>query len=213
VLVEHGKGRVLVLADATPLSGRGLRRDDNLLFLVNAARWHAEDGSVLFDEYHHGFRSAEGFWGYLGYYGQRSALLPPLLVAVVALWRAGVRLGPAVPKAVVNQADAVEYASALGRLYRRTGARQEPARALLRDFLTALTKHLHLPRNAIPAEILAAWRQHHPGPSAERLQGLLRGLAELRKGGLSDRQLLAWNQGFDQFRGEMLPAVTNRKTE
>ena len=37
VLVEHGKGRVLVLADATLLSGRGLRRDDDLLVLVNLA--------------------------------------------------------------------------------------------------------------------------------------------------------------------------------
>jgi hypothetical protein len=207
VLVEHGKGRVLVLADATPFSGRGLRRDDNVLFLVNLARWHAEDAVVLFDEYHHGIRSAEGFWGYLGYYGQRAALLPPLLVAAVALWRVGVRLGPAVPRPVTSQADAVEYASALGRLYRRTGARREPARALLRDFLTALTSHLRARRSAIPAEILAAWRQDHPGPSGDRLQGLLRGVAELRTGGLSDRQLLAWSQAFDQFRREMVPTV------
>ena len=112
VLLERGKGRVIVLADATPLSGRGLRRDDNLLFLVNVARWHAEDGVVLFDEYHHGFRSADGFWGYLGHYGERLALLPPLLVVLAALWRIGVRLGPAVPLPVTNQADAVDYASA-----------------------------------------------------------------------------------------------------
>ena len=204
VLLERGKGRVFVLADATLLSGRGLRRDDNLLFLVNVARWQTEDGVVLFDEYHHGFRSADGFWGYLGHYGERMALLPPLLVVAIALWRAAVRLGPAVPRPVTNQADAVEYASALGRLYRRTGALREPARALLRDFLAALTKHLRLRRGAIPAEILAAWRQRHPGDSAERLQGLLRGLAELRKPELTERQLLSWHQAFDRFRAETL---------
>ena len=204
VLLNRGKGRVIVLADATPLSGRGLRRDDNVLFLVNVARWQAEDGAVLFDEYHHGFRSAEGFWGYLGHYGERSALLPLLLVVAVALWRAAVRLGLAVPRPVTDQADAVDYASALGRLYRRTGALREPARALLCDFLAALTKHLRLRRNAIPAEMLAAWRQRHSADSAERLQGLLRGVAELRKGGLSERQLLSWNQAFDRFRNEML---------
>jgi hypothetical protein len=204
VLLERGKGRVLVLADATPLSGRGLRRDDNLLFLVNAARWDAEDAVVLFDEYHHGFRSADGFWGYLGHYGQRLALVPPLLAVAVALWRTGVRLGPAVPRPVTSQADAVDYASALGRLYRRTGALREPARALLRDFLAGLTSHLRLRRNAIPAEILAAWRQRHPGPSAERLQELLRGLAELRTAGLSERRLFSWHQAFDQFRVDML---------
>jgi len=208
LLLERGKGHVLLLADATVLSGRGLRRDDNLLFLVNVARWHAEDGVVLFDEYHHGFHSADGFWGYLGYYGERIAFLPPLLVAAVALWRGGVRLGPPVPRPVTSRADAVDYASALGRLYRRTGALREPARALLRDFLGDLTRHLRLRRNAIPAEILAAWRQRHPADSAERLQALLRGLAELRKDTLTERQLLSWHQAFDRFRTEML--VTSR---
>jgi hypothetical protein len=214
VLLERGKGRVIVLADATPLSGRGLRRDDNLLFLVNVARWHAENGTVMFDEYHHGFRSADGFWGYLGQHGQRLALLPPLLVVAIALWRGAVRLGPPVPRPVTSQADAVDYASALGRLYRRTGALREPARALLRDFLAALTKHLRLRRSAIPAEILAAWRQQHPGNSGERLQRLLRGLAELRKGGLSERQLLSWHQAFDRFRDEfLLTAAGKRATD
>jgi len=204
IFVPRGKGRVLLLADGTLLSGRGLRRDDNLLFLVNVARWHAEDGVVYFDEYTHGFRSAEGFWAYLGHYGQRWVLIPPLLVVAAALWRGGVRLGPAVPRPMVSQADAVEYASALGRLYRRTGALREPARALLRDFLAGLTRHLRLRRGALPAEILAAWGQRHPGAATERLQGLLRGLAVLRKGDLSERDLLGWQQAFDQFRFDML---------
>ena len=203
ILLKHKKGQVLILADATLFSGRGLRRDDNQWFLRNVAYWHEEDRVVLFDEYHHGFHSADGFWAYLGHYGERLALLPPLLVVLVALWRVGIRLGPAVPLPVTNQADAVDYASALGRLYRRTGALREPARALLRDFLAALTKHLRLRRNAIPAEMLAAWRQQHPGPTVDRLQGLLRGLAELRKPELTERQLLSWHQAFDRFRDEM----------
>ena len=57
---------------------------------------------------------------------------------------------------------------------------------------------------ALPAEMLAAYRQHDGGPGLARLQGLLRGVAELRKDDLTDRQLLTWAWAFDQFQREVL---------
>ena len=114
------------------------------------------------------------------------------------------RLGPAVPPRRADTADAVDYASALGRLYQGAGARRMLARTLSRGFLTALTKHLRLRRTALPAVILAAWRQQEGPASAERLQGLLRGLAELRKPDLTDHQLLSWARAFDDFTRHML---------
>jgi hypothetical protein len=78
------------------------------------------------------------------------------------------------------------------------------ARTLARDFLTALTKHLRLRRTALPAVILAAWRQQEGAASAERLQGLLRGLAELRKPDLTDQQMLTWARAFDDFTRNVL---------
>jgi hypothetical protein len=82
------------------------------------------------------------------------------------------------------------------------------ARTLVAGFLGALTRHLRLRRTALPALILAAWREHYAGApppklSVERLQGLLRGVAELRKADLNDRQLLTWTRGFDQFTRDM----------
>src|SRR5262249_10673013 len=139
-------------------------------------------------------------------HGQQLLFVPLLLAAGAAAWAAGVRLGPAVPSPPAASADAVDYASALALLYRRAGVRRLPARTLARRFLCALTRHLRLRRNALPAEILAAWRQHAPGPSAERLQQLLRGVGELRKGDVSDRQLLAWARAFDEFREKWLVA-------
>ena len=56
-------------------------------------------------------------------------------------------------------------------------------------------------------EVLAAWRQHDPGPSLSRLQELLKGVGELRRGGVTDRQLLAWARAFDQFQAEVLHAT------
>jgi hypothetical protein len=129
--------------------------------------------------------------------------VPILLVVAVAVWRVGVRLGPAVPTPRGAHADAVDYASAVARIYHRAGARRLLARVLARDFLAPLTRHLRLRRTALPAEVLAAWRQRYPEESVRRLQGLLRGAAELRKGNVSDRQLLGWARAFDAFEKEL----------
>src|SRR5260370_22437683 len=139
VLLRHGKGYVIAAADPGVITNRGLGRDDNVLFLRNVAELHASDGKVYFDEYHHGFRSAGGFWGYLGHYGQRWALLPLFIVVGVVAWRWMVRLGPAVPTPRTEQTDAVDYASALARLYQRAGSRPPPARTLPLCFLGAWT--------------------------------------------------------------------------
>jgi hypothetical protein len=104
-----------------------------------------------------------------------------------------------------TRTDAVDYASAVARIYRWAGVRHLPAKTLALGFLTALTRHLRLRRSALPVEVLAAWRQRYPAESVQRVQGLLRGVAELRKG-VTERQLLAWARAFDQFQAEVLHA-------
>lgn len=204
VLLRHGAGRVLVVSDPTMLTRRGLLRQDNAVFLADVADRGARGGVVYFDEYHHGFRSAGGFWGYLGYHGEQLLFVPLFLALGAAAWSAGVRLGPAVPTPPSASADAVDYASALALLYRRAGVRRLPARTLVRGFLEALTRHLRLRRNALPAEILAAWRRQAPAASADRLQQLLRGVGELRKGDVHAHELLSRARAFDEFTEQWL---------
>jgi hypothetical protein len=203
VLVRRGTGRVLVMADPSPLTERGLGRRDNFWFLRNVAALHARDGRVYFDEYHHGIRAGGGFWAYLREQGQMIALLPVLLAAAIALWAVAVRLGPAVPQPEAIRADAVDYASALSRIYQQAGTRGLLARGLARDFLATLLKHLRLRRNATDAQIVTAWRSRHPGATGDQMARLLPGLAELRGGDVSERQLLEWTRAFDRFVQEM----------
>ena len=219
MVLRHGQGRVILVADPSLATYSGLwdrkdgqenLRDDNVLFLVNAATMHAQDGKVYFDEYHHGFQSGGGFWGYLHYYGQQYMLLVLFLAVGAGVWMWAVRLGPATPTPRTSEADAVDYASALARLYQQAGARRRLARTLARGFLGALTGQLRLRRNALPAEVLSAWRQHDPGPSGERLQELLRAAATLRRGDVTEQDLLRWSQAFDQFTDEMQTAERGR---
>src|SRR5438128_1957574 len=84
LLLKQGQGRVLVVADPSLLTLRGLRRADNARFLVNTAALHAQDGRVYFDEYHHGLRSGGGLLGYLHEHHRVWILLPLLALLVVA---------------------------------------------------------------------------------------------------------------------------------
>jgi hypothetical protein len=206
VLLRRGRGRVLLLADPSVLTNRGLGRADNEVFLYRVAQHDARDGKVYFDEYYHGLRSGGNVWGYLAYYRAHWVLAPLLLVAGAAAWSLAVRLGPAAPVPEGAHADAVDYASAVARIYQRAGAHRLPARALVSGFLAALTRRLHLRRNALPAEILRAWQEQHSAESARRLQDLLRGLTALRRGDVNDQQLLEWSQAFDKFQAEMTRA-------
>ncbi len=207
VLLRHGKGRVILAADSSILTNRGLARSDNEVFLVRVAERDARAGRVYFDEYHHGIRSGTDAWGYLAHNHAQWVLVPIVLLAAVAAWSVAVRLGPAVPVAEEPRADAVDYASAVARIYQRAGARRLAARALARGFVAALTRHLRLRRNALPAEVLRAWQRQHPGgESSGRLQELLRGVTSLRRDDVTERQLLEWTRAFDTFQAEMTRA-------
>jgi hypothetical protein len=206
VVLRRGRGRVLLLADPSVLTRAGLGREDNVLFLVNVARIHAQADTVFVDEYHHGFRSAEGFWGYLAHHGQHLVLAPVLIAAAALVWHWSVRLGPARPRPVPQAADAVAYASSLARIYERAGARRRLARVLAGHFIGELTRYLRLRPNALPAEILATYRRRSGATGeagVQRLQALLKGLAELRRGELTDQQLLAQARALDRFRAEL----------
>jgi hypothetical protein len=204
VLIRHGKGRVLLCADGSLLTNHGLGRADNGVFLYNVALRDARGGKVFFDEYHHGLRSGGGVWGYLSYHHAQWVFAPIVLLLAIAAWAAAVRLGPAVPIPEAARADAVDYASAVARIYQRAGVLRRPARALVRGFLARLTRHLRLRRNALPAEILHAWKEQHPADSGRRLQSLLRGVTALRKGEVSEVELLEWSRAFDAFQTEMM---------
>jgi hypothetical protein len=216
VLLRHGKGRILLVADPSFLTYRGLKREDNFVFLNNVARLDAEGGRVYFDEYHHGLESGGGFWDYLRYHGQHWTVLQVLLVLAVAGWTLAVRLGPPVPTPRTSQADAADYASAVARIYYRAGVGHLMAKALVRDFLGSLTRHLRLRRTALPAEILAAWRKQQPAKStrhplvgadpSRRLAELLRAAVELRRTDVPDARLLGWAKSFDRFKDEVLRA-------
>jgi hypothetical protein len=198
IVVQQGKGRVLVLPDPSPLTHRGLLRQDNAVFLYNLAALDAEEGRVYFDEYHHGIRSGGGYWSYLRYHGQEWVLIQILAVAVMAFWAVGRRLGTAVPMPVTKKADAVDYASSVARIYEKADVRPLVAGILSRHFQERLTAQLRLRRSANSGEILAAWRQRHGDAKTRELGHLLDAAQAMLQGQPpTDLQLIDLAQRFD----------------
>ena len=61
---ELGEGRVIVFADSSVISNQSLGQADNAVWLVRLVEeWG--DGTVAFDEFHHGFGARTGFLGLL----------------------------------------------------------------------------------------------------------------------------------------------------
>jgi hypothetical protein len=196
VLVKHGQGRVLVLADPSVLTHRGLLREDNAIFLYNVAALDVEDGNVYFDEYHRGIRAGGGYWNYLRYHNQQWLVLQLVLVAGLTLWAVGRRLGPPAPMPVTRQADGVDYASSVARIYHKADLRPLVAQVLARHFLDVLTRSLRLPRSASPQTILMTWKSRYSPQSLRELQALLVGIERKDQ---SDDDLVRLARELDGF--------------
>lgn len=215
-LVPHGDGRILVIADSSLWTHRGLVRQDNVLLLYNIARISAVDGRVFFDEYHHGIRSGGGYWDYFRYHRLNWLVLQVLAVVGVAAWSVAVRMGPPRPTPLASRTDAVDYAAAMARIYQRAGVQHLLAEHLVRDFMDALTRHLHLRRTTTPAEIVKTCKQRFGATTAHDLGNLLSVVARLREvqnpqWRFSRRELLRWSREFDAFVNRLSAAGSRRQ--
>jgi len=126
-----GRGEVVWLADATPVSNAAIGERDDAAFAVQLA--YAPGRDIYFDEYHHGTVEDVTAWGRLGA-GGRSAVWLLLLGTAAFLLARGRRTGPAIAKAEVPVARGGAYIAQLAELYRTAGARPE-ALASLEDGL------------------------------------------------------------------------------
>ena len=122
-VMNHGKGRVIALSDTVLLSNGSLREADHAPLALNLLLTHRGAGSILVDEYHHGYGRATSVLGHLG----RSRVLTPFLQGILLLlflWVGiGRRFGP--PRSPVKEdgRSSMAYFKAIGQLFHRAGAR------------------------------------------------------------------------------------------
>ena len=150
-----GRGSLIVVADPGLFSNARIEVAGHARLALNIVYAHAGRGTVLLDEFHHGHGQQGSFLRYV-----RGTALPwmvaqgALVFLVFALAR-GTRFGPPVPQPRKARASSLEYAAALGDLYRQAGARLVAAEALAGSFRRSLAEALAAPAGEGPTRLAA----------------------------------------------------------
>lgn len=197
-----GRGTVTVGVSSSILSNELLGHEDNLLLAVNLAA--SAGGTILFDEYHHGYR-------------QRPSLTTPAVrrvlwalagqlavLAVMFIAGRGRRFGRVRDPLRIRRRTSLEFVDALAELYRRGGAGGHVAARLLATFREQMAAALRVPHDAPTerlAEAIAACTDLGRSAVMRRLADAERAAGKSK---LSRRRLLAVARGLAELRKEVL---------
>lgn len=170
ITYARGRGRVIVLSAANMLQNAELVEGEGATLFARLLRAYAASELLIFDEYHLGLGERRSLMQYLRQAGTYPLLAQLLLVAAIALWRAGARMGslrgPHERSAPVATAA---FVSALGRLYARVGDRRAALRLIARGALKRIAQHYalgNLPSAALARELTRRGAAH----AAENVQ-------------------------------------------
>lgn len=138
VLVAHGNGRLLLIADPTLLANESIRESGMMPLIARAAVDMTSAGAVLsFDEYHHGQRGgsvAGGVWTFLAHRPAGRSVLQLAMVGVLSLLPIIIRFGTAQEPRRAPRRSPLEHVTALGEVYRQARAESIARRRLLDGF-------------------------------------------------------------------------------
>jgi hypothetical protein len=134
VVLEEGKGWVIMVADPSLFSNLHLKEGDHARLALDLLLTHLGEGMLLIDEYHHGYGRVTSVAAYIF---QSEAMVPLLQVVllILVLWAAvGRRFGPARPLPRETERSSMEYVRAMAQLFQRVKARRLALESVLRWF-------------------------------------------------------------------------------
>jgi hypothetical protein len=159
VVLEEGRGRVIMIADPSLPSNFHLREGDHARLTLDLLLTHQGKGLLLIDEYHHGYGRVTSVAAYVF---QSEAFVPMLqvLFLVLLLWgSAGRRFGPARPLRKETERSSMEYVRAIAHLFQRVKARRLALESLLHWF-DEETRRLILDRDPSFQKDMAQAKRH-----------------------------------------------------
>ena len=157
-LTLAGRGRIVVLADASPLQNRGLARADNAAFALALA---TPGETVTFLETVHGYGASTGLAALPA--GARWGLLGLLLAGLAFVWSRARRIGPPQDAERPLPPPRADYVDALAGSLARTGRPAEVARPLRDAGRDALARRAGLGPAPSDGELRAAAARHGLG--------------------------------------------------
>lgn len=168
-LVPHERGQVVVISAPELAMNKRLAQADNAQLWLSLLRTAAGRGTVLFDEYHHGFSDDRSIAEFARRYGLQFAIVQ--LIFGVCLWTVALRRfgRPRVPPEAerVGSTDAL---FATSRIYREGRHHGYAATLIARGLAQDLAQHAALPARSGTIEIAEALRARNEAPLAIALE-------------------------------------------
>jgi hypothetical protein len=191
---DYGKGRLVVLTDPFIVANHGLARGANLQLMLNVLReLGAGERLILFDEYHHGYRSETNaligyfrgtpFWWVLGQI---------LLLGGLVIYSLGKRFARPLPLPQADRHSPLEFVSSMASLQQAAEAHDLALENIYPKFKARLCRRLGLSVRAQAEDIIKALRNNvRLAPHAERLAHIIITSEQTLKGAtLTDAQLV-----------------------
>ncbi|MDQ3327245.1 MAG: DUF4350 domain-containing protein [Chloroflexota bacterium] len=180
-----GAGRVWVLSIPRALSNEKLREADNAKFYLNVLA-QSREGTVVFDEWHHGREGAESLrslllserWGWATWYTALVTLLYFLL--------RGRRLGRPVRLITTRYRSSGEYVRSLASMLRSAGKREYLRAHYSDQWIRALRRAAGLPVAASLQDVQDV-AEANTGAPADRM---VAAIEALRDGDLDEKRML-----------------------
>jgi len=168
VRIAVGSGQLIALTDPLVLCNGYLRLADNGRFAADLIALTPNGGQVLFDEFHHGQSSAgaspETAW-ILTPWG--AALVLAVIIIFAGLAIRGRAFGPPIPLGRRADRSGAEYATAVGSLLHRSGARRLTLETLLSATRRSVAERVGLGTDTPSGQLLEIIAQRSPVVSAE----------------------------------------------
>ncbi len=177
--LQEGRGYVYLTTAPYPFTNAGLQEAGSAPLMLNLLARVPQGGTILFDEYHHGYRTpptlrrvaVQQGWGWPALYA--------ILVCGLYIVLTGRRFGRPVPlKADVARRSSAEYIQSLAMLLQRAGKQSY----ILQHYRRELKRRLARPYGFVPPDDDAAFvreLQRYGGATDEQAVALTALLAQL----------------------------------
>ena len=154
-----GDGHVVILSEPDVFANRSIGRADNALLAAALILPNAADGTIVFDEYHHGAARWGDRRGRASGRALSSIILLFLGTLTAYLLLGATRMGRAHVLKPRPRRSVLEYVQAVAWLYQRAGMRSAALVFLERSLRRAAVLRLGVPLDAPPARFGEAARQ------------------------------------------------------
>ncbi len=149
----YGAGRIIYVSDPYIVSNTGIGIADNAAFAIRLA---ATNGTVAFDEYHHGYGSNRNrFFEFFAGTPVIGIFLQLFLIVGLLLFSQSRRFARPVPEPEPNRLSKLEYVSAMAELQQRTSGYDLAMENIYGDFKRRVSKLLGVDNHTTPRGALA----------------------------------------------------------